>query len=211
MFDAKLPIELRWFVVVMPILVGLLGGSDLSARAQATPTAATLDVPSPQECLVAPRPLPLFPAEVGQRAAATPGPLPTAPAQPFVPPTGEAADAETIKGVTATVREALACRNGNDLLRAYALFTEDMIVSLFGGPATIDPEVQQAVVEQPSPLPRRQRLALVSLTDVVLLPDGRAGAIVETQAGNQTFRDYLVFKHDSTSGRWLIDGTKVIG
>ena len=112
-------------------------------QAQATPEAGMLDVPSPQECQIAPRSFPLFPAGVGQRAAATPLPLATPPATSFVPPQGEAADAETVAAVTATVREAIACRNGNDFLRAYALFTENMIVSLFGGPATIDPEVGQ--------------------------------------------------------------------
>ena len=203
-----------WMRVVGCALL-LIAGVSLSRMpsvgAQATPTAGMLDVPSPQECQVAPRQFPLFPEGVGQRAAATPLPLATPPAAPFIPPQGEAADAETVAAVTATVREAIACRNGNDFLRAYTLFTENMIVSLFGGPATIDPEVGQAITEQPGPLPRRQRVALVDVSDVVLLPDGRVGAVVDTQTVKQTFRDYLYFTRDPASGRWLIDDARVMG
>jgi hypothetical protein len=205
-----------WMRVVGCALL-LIAGVSLSRMpsvgAQATPTAGMLDVPSPQECQVAPRQFPLFPEGVGQRAAATPLPLPlpTPPAAPFVPPRGEAADAKTVAAVTATVREAIACRNGNDFLRAYALFTEKMIVSLFGGPATIDPEVGQVIAEQPGPLPRRQRVALVDVSDVVLLPDGRVGAVVDTQTVKQAFRDYLFFTRDPASGRWLIDDARAMG
>lgn len=176
-------------------------------QGQATPAATDLDVPSPEECLVEPRAFPLFPADVGQRAAATPAPLATEPEPPFVRPEGEPADDETVAAVTATVREALACRNGNDFLRASALFSQEMIVALFGGPATIDPEIRATVVEEVGPVPKRQRIGLVSIEDVVLLPDGRVGAMVDTGNARRSFQDYLFFAHDPESGRWLIDET----
>ena len=150
-------------------------------------------------------PLPLFPAGVGQRAAATPAPIVTEPAEPFAPPAGEAADAETAAAITATVREAIACRNAGDFLRVYTLFTQDMLVALFGGPATVDPEVRAAVEERPRPIPEARRLALVAVSDVVLLPDGRAGALVETESARRAFRDYLYLHFDAVSGRWRID------
>ncbi len=192
-------------VALLLALAMLLAPAAGATRAQETATP-TADVPAPEECLIAPHPIPVFPAGVGQRAAATPGPLVSTPAPAFVPPRGEAADAETVAAVTATVREALACRNAGDFLRAYALFTDDMLVDLFGGPSTVDLDVVLAVNEGPKPVPKARRLALVAISDVTLLPDGRAGAIVETRGARRAFRDYLFFAFDPVTGRWLIDG-----
>lgn len=180
--------------------------SGASALAQATPMPEARDSPAPAECQVAPRALPLFPPGVGQRTAATPRPLAMPTSGLTVVAAGEPADAETVAAVTATVREALACRNAGDYLRAYALFTEQMLVQLFGGPATIDPEIRAAIDVGPRPVPASRRVGLVSLEQVVVLPDGRVGAIVTTANARHVFRDELVFAHDSASGRWLIDG-----
>jgi len=111
-----------------------------------------------------------------------------------VAPAGAPADAETVAAITATVRESIACRNANDLASAYTLFTQEMLVALFGGPATVDPEASATRVEDVAPLSRRQRVAVVALTGVVMLPDGRAGAIVETMTAERTFRDYLYLR-----------------
>lgn len=193
-------------IICLALLAAVVGASqpDLTS-AQATPTAVELDVPLPQECKVEPRAFPFFPDGVGQITAATPAPVEAAPAASFEEPTGDPADAETSAAVTATVREAIACRNGNALLRGYALFTQDMLVALFGGPDTVDPEVRATLAEDVGPLPRRQRVALVAVADIVMLSDGRVGAIVETMTSERTFRDYLFFARDAERGRWLID------
>ena len=174
--------------------------------AQATPTT-TWDVPAPDECTVEPRALPMFPAGVGQREPATPLPLPASPVPAFVVPDGDPVTPNIEAGVMATVRESIACRNANQMLRAYALFTEPMIVSLFGGPATVDPEIR-ALIQQgdgTGPLPRRQRVALLQTSQIAHRPDGRIGAIVTTGTVDRIFQDYLVFTYDAPSGRWLID------
>jgi hypothetical protein len=188
-----------FFAVATVIMAGVP-----EVRAQATPTALSLDVPAPEECLLEPRALPLFPEEAGQRAA-TPAPVVPGPAEPFSPPAGDPADAETVAAVTATVRAAIACRNAGDLLRAYTLFTDDMLVVLFGGPATVDPEVRQVAGEGPRPLPAARRLGIVVIRDIVLLPDGRVAAVVETATIRRLFRDYLFLVQEPTTGRWLID------
>jgi hypothetical protein len=198
MFHQKSPACMRAAIAAALLTVALFG---TSARAQ----GPVSNVPAPEECTIEPRALPLFPEGVGQRASATPAPLAAAPDSPFTIPQGEPADVETTTGVSATVREAIACRNANDFRRAYALFTQDMIVSLFGGPATVDPEIQAAIDEEAVPLARRQQLALLTLTDMVLLPDGRVGAVVETANARRAYQDYLIFEHDPASGRWLID------
>jgi len=198
-------------VGAMLLLGAMMAESTPVAFAQATPTGTVSDVPAPEECQVSPRAFPLFPAGVGQRAAATPAPVVLTPRPPFSPPSGSPADAKTVVAVTATVREAVACRNAGDLLRASALFTEKMLVSLYGGPATIDPEFRDAVVNGPRVLPPERRLAIVAIDDVTDLPDGRVGASVETRTGHRDFRDYLVFVQDPSAGRWLIDETRVLG
>lgn len=176
------------------------------APAQATPTA-TWDVPAPEECAVEPREFPMFPAGVGQRAPATPLPLPATPAAAFVVPDGDPVTPDIEAGVSLTVRESIACRNANQMLRAYALFTEPMVVSLFGGPATVDPEIR-ALIQQGDdlgPLPRRQRVALLQVSQIAHRPDGRIGAIVTTGTVDRIFQDYLVFTYDAANSRWLID------
>jgi hypothetical protein len=172
--------------------------------AQATP-AAQFDIPSPRDCRVAPRSQPLFPPGVGQRAAATPAPIVTSPPGPFSPPRGEPADAETTAAVKATVRESVACRNAGDFLRAYALFSQHMLVSLLGGPASIDVTIRSTLEDKPRMVPRTDRLVLIAVDDVTLLPDGRAAAIVTTRNAQHLFRDHLVFVRDPSTGRWLID------
>jgi len=193
------------FASLLILLAALALHSSPSARAQATPITQTIDAPAPNECLVA-RPEALyFPNSVIQAAPATPAPIVTEPAPPFTPPAGDPADAETIAAITATVREALACRNAGDYLRAYALFTPEMIAQLFGGPATIDPEVIAAAVEGPRPVPSARQLGIVAISDAVILPDGRVGAIVETATARRDFRDYLFFERAPEDDRWLID------
>jgi hypothetical protein len=179
--------------------------------AQGTPTTAW-DVPAPEECTVEPRAFPMFPAGLGQREPATPLPLPATPAPQFVEPDGDPVTPDIEAGVLATVRESIACRNANQMLRAYALFTEPMLVSLFGGPATVDPEIR-ALIEQGDdlgPLPRRQRVALLQVSQVAHRPDGRIGAIVTTGTVDRIFQDYLVFTYDAASSRWLIDEVELL-
>lgn len=197
----------------------LVAGSGAAALAQETATpapqgtpATTWDVPAPEACTLEPRAFPMFPAGVGQREPATPLPLPATPAPAFVVPDGDPVTPDIEAGVLATVRESIACRNANQMLRAYALFTEPMIVSLFGGPATVDPEIR-ALIQQGDdlgPLPRRQRVALLQVSQIAHRPDGRIGAIVTTGTVDRIFQDYLVFTYDAASGRWLIDEVKLL-
>jgi hypothetical protein len=121
----------------------------------------------------------------------------------FTPPTGAEADADTIAAVSRTIREAIACRNGGDFARAYALMTDHMLVQLFGGPTTIDPEISAALAAAPDRVPKERRLALLAIIDVRMLADQRVGAVVETKNADETFRDYIFFAKDGE--RWLID------
>jgi hypothetical protein len=177
------------------------------ALAQGTPVAGDATVPAPEECLI---PLPEsieFPADSMRPVAATPAPIVTEPELPFAPPAGEPAAAEAIAGITATVREAIACRNAGDFARSLVFFTPNMLAELYGSPATVDPDVLQGIQEGPRPVPEQRRLRIDAIDEIVTLPDGRVGAFVETSTPRREFRDYLFFVQVPESGRWLIDGS----
>jgi hypothetical protein len=192
----------------MFIAIGaLLCFAPSAAHAQATPIAEIPGVPSPDECQI---PLPdsiEFPADSMRPVAATPAPIVNEPEPPFALPAGEPADAEAVAGITATVREAIACRNAADYARMLVFFTPTMLAELYGGPATVDPEVLRGIQEGPRSVPEPRRLSIDVIEDVVALPDGRVGALVETSTPRREFRDYLFFVQDTESGRWLIDGS----
>ncbi|MDQ3693212.1 MAG: hypothetical protein M3464_06255 [Chloroflexota bacterium] len=138
--------------------------------------------------------------------AATPRPLDTLSLETL--PTGEPVDSVTLDAITMTVETALDCRNAGDFARAYALFSDRMIGQLFGGRDSVPPEIVRALAEPPRPVRRRARVDLVELSVASLLPDGRAGAVVETANATHGFTDYLFFTE--IEGRWLIDEAVVI-
>ncbi|MCC6315631.1 MAG: hypothetical protein IT337_16655 [Thermomicrobiales bacterium] len=189
-------------------LVGFMAGGVLAlvllaptplVGAQATPQPTLPVIPKPEECRVAPRPLPLFSTDAATATPVmTPGPLPT----PFAA-SGALADAATTAAITATVRESLACRNAGELRRAYALLTDGMLAHLFGNEAGIPPEVQEALADPVRKLPRAARLELLSVSDPVVLPDGRVAARVETRSDGLIYADDLIFT--KVGDHWLID------
>lgn len=164
---------------------------------QATPVAAEPDVPQPGECRVEPRTGFTVPREVPP-ADATPVPVLAATPGAAVP-----ADAATVEAVTATVREAVACRNAGDLPRAYALFTDDLVLDLLGTGETLPLEIVVALGEPGRRVPRASRLELVAVGPATLLADGRVLARVETRSADIDYVDDLVFRE--VDGRWLID------
>jgi hypothetical protein len=189
------------------MLGALLTAGTAGVGAQATPVPSASEAPAPNECQV---PLPEtieFPADSMRPVAATPRPISTEPEPPFTPPAGDPADAETADAVTATVREAIACRNAGDYVRMLVFFTPHMLAELYGSPATVDPEVLRGIQEGPRPLPEPRRLRIDAIAEVIVMPDGRVGAVVETSTPRREFRDYLFFMLDVESGRWLIDGS----
>ncbi|HET8521667.1 MAG TPA: hypothetical protein VFL82_00445, partial [Thermomicrobiales bacterium] len=115
-------LPLSWSRVAIAVL---LSGSLVMANllvltpfpTAAAPATATISTPSPDECIVAPRSLPL------PDGAATPT-TPEAMAPEFVTPTGTPADNAVEQAVTVTVRESVACANAGDLLRGLALYTD---------------------------------------------------------------------------------------
>ena len=197
----------RVSVLVSVLAVALLAlavGSPAPATAQAaTPVDQAFPIrPDPAECTVEPRPVEEF---VELVAAATPAAM--AAAETVEVPVGPLADAETVAGVTATVREINACFNAGDFRRIFSLLTDEAI----RGVAEEDPipaeELRGFLEATPQAVPAEGRIAILAVTDVVRLADGRVGALVATidptrlEEGPTTA--HLTFVQ--ADGRWLVD------
>lgn len=185
------------------VLVLVLAAPGAQAAQPATPVAG-IDTPRPDECRVDPIPLPIALPPV----AATPTALLPDPASL---PTGEPADDEIVAGVIATVRESIACRNAGDLRRAYALMTPQLLAGLLGAPETAPPEIIAGLLEPNRRVPRTERVTLVAVSDIALLPDGLVRARVETEAAGYRFADLLLFVRAGDDDRWLIDDALPLG
>jgi hypothetical protein len=154
----------------------------------------TLDVPSPAECTVEPRPVPSPPATI--EAAPSPSPTPTI-------PTGQPADAETVEAITAVVRGSIACYNASDILRWLAYFSNDYLSQKFFGPDGVDYEGFLQILSTPvAALREDQQLAVIHINDVQVLEDGSVSARVVTGDPADPFVDILIFVEQD--GQWQI-------
>jgi hypothetical protein len=200
-----------WTVTVV---VALLGSRVSVAGQEATAVAsppAGLIVPDPSECTVAPRPVSFF-----EELIATPPALPPDADQRFSKPSeeqrswtlpaGEPADAATVAAVTATLHEALACLNANDILRFSALFSDEM-VRILAATDPIPPEALPFLAASPVPSPPAQRLGYLGVHDVRVLPDGRVAGLADdydpTEPPFGLGTDFAIFV--KVGDRWLID------
>jgi len=181
-----------------------------SARAQAaqvgTPVADR-DAPAPADCRGAPRAYDTF------VLLATPGPVSSPPPVPSGAPgglpAGEPADPATVAGITATIREVLACRNAGDLLRSLALYSDPFLRPLLAASGPLPPAAY-ARFATPQAIGPESWVALLAIHDARLLVDGRAGAVVVVDdptaaSGPRITADFLVFVR--AGDRWLLDAT----
>jgi hypothetical protein len=183
--------------LVTAVLVA--AGSPATAAEVGTPPPAR-DAPPPALCRAAPRSL----AELNGLSA-TPATVaaPAIPRPRDVVPQGRPADPATVAGVTATVRELVACFNAGELLRAYGLYTDPYLHRLLKrqDPMTL---LAYDALATPMPEPPASSAAILAIRDVRLLPDGTAGATVTIQYAvvpmPKTF--FIVFAR--AGGRWLI-------
>ncbi|MGH2559927.1 MAG: hypothetical protein ACRDJH_12745 [Thermomicrobiales bacterium] len=175
---------------------GLQGNVEKQATGGAFPATVTsmvqqqvtADIPSPEECTIAPRSVESLERLMAMPIAGTPD------AFRFQPGDGEPADAETVLAITATMREVAACYNAGDALRTYALYTD----------AALQPALQPGDVERArrgEPPSGNLNTPMPLVEDVRLQPDGRVTAKVDFN-GEKTL---IVFVRSDDGERWLID------
>ena len=157
-------------LAALTVLSMLLFAHPAVIAQSATPAAG--EVIDPAECQVEPRTIEELQQLVGTASKgteATPGAAQAGSMQ------GENADEATVQAVTQTYRELVACLNGGQFLRVYALYTDDYLRRTLNQ-SGINFEQMQAT---PAP-DQQERTALVSVSDVRQLAGHQVTARVET-------------------------------
>jgi hypothetical protein len=197
----------RWPVIGVRLALGvfLLGILVIPGRTHAGQSTPSPRVAEPGDCTVEPRPFPIWDGTPPTRIETAP----VTSAGPFVPPEGQAVDKVVVEGITATVEESIACTNSGEIRRVLSLFSDNRVRAFFVGRGAPAPsEIESILSQPPTPVPEDRRLTLMSIQDVRLLPDGRAGAIIETRSDDTVFLDFVFFVEED--GRWLIDDSVAI-
>ena len=202
---------------VHPTPKGQLGGAPPLQTAppraeqtpQPTPDEEDEDIPDPSECEITPRTV-----EELRDLAATPVPATEPPdgATPAAVSEGEPANPLVANAVAFTVRQAVACSNAGEWLRVLSLYSDGYLQRTAATLGGFDEEYLRSLAA-PQP-PRHDEMPVV--TDVVLLPDGRAAAWVVPDEEEAVFalsslegRLRVVFV--AVEGRWLVDEVYVPG
>ena len=119
-------------------------------------------------------------------------------------PLGEPADAETVAGVTETIDQVFACFAAGDVLRAYALFTDDLATQFSPPPGTPREEAEAFLTggfgEEDE---EGTESDVVAVASVMVLDDGRVSAFVVDRYEAGDAMTYVVF--EEVDGRWLAD------
>jgi len=163
---------------------------------------------SPAECVVEPRAAEEVYNLVG---LGDPGAVAATPAATNLQvPLGEPAPADVRDALQPVIREWIACLNGNDRLRAAALFTDPGVRNFIGDYSTAPAEAQEQArtfIAAAEPREEDQYIRYIATTDQTILPDGRAAAFVVINepaappAGPETL--LLVFAQEGED--WRID------
>jgi hypothetical protein len=162
-------------------------------------------VVSPSECVAEPRSADEIAGLLGLSGeGVTPPALPT-----ITAPLGENLESGEAVSVKEAVREVLACFNAGDISRASALMTDNGVIRTYWQ-LTETPELRetaQARIGTATPRPDLAMIRLVTVTDVSLLPDGRASAfvVINDPAAPQVGPETLLFYFVNQDGRWLLD------
>lgn len=160
---------MSWMVA---LLLGLftLVTTALPIRAEATPS------PVPAGCAVEHRSVAAIAeaAGTGDEASDLPDPV------SYRAPDGVPADAQTSERVAALVNDLIGCVNAGDIVGFLSLFTDGFLRRHFASDIAAD-----ALDVAPTPLPADERLSLIELRDITVLPDGRIFVLVLLDQGER--------------------------
>lgn len=167
--------------------------------------APTPDAPPAELCTTAPLAFDDLNVII-EAGAATPvaGPTPSQAGRDGVVPAGTPAPPDVEDGIRAVVREYVACQNAGELLRAYALYTDDYLARLF---------IRQGVwaraaydgLATPMPNDDREPTAILDIRAVRVLPDGRVGATVTITYASIPMPKTFFFTFVPDGDGWKID------
>jgi hypothetical protein len=188
---------IRFAVCAWVIVLALIA---IPAAAETATPAAFPVAPDPADCVTAP----VAVETIGAMLATPSASSPASPA-PFTLPDGEPADPQTAGEVASVLHQVFACTNAGDLLRVYAFFTDDFVRDFFAG-TSFTADVAAFLTAPPQPLPPDQQRIIRDIGPVLLLADGRAGALIildEPDDPRQEEPDFVILRQVGDS--WLVD------
>jgi len=173
-------------------------------------------VPEPTDCTTEPRTLDELEALVGTTTGdvAAIGGIPTS--APAAPASDTSVDTQTQSDIIVTAEQMVACTNAVDTMRRLALFSDAYLQASF--PSGVTPAFAQMASQTSTPLPQTRWMALLDVTDITMLSDGRVSATVviedpsthiHTAGGAEASADAyaqtatIIFVQ--VGDRWLID------
>lgn len=173
-----------------------------SATPAATPAGAPYslpDTPDPALCDTAPISRDALNGAIEGNAAATPAPFHNG-----VVPEGVPADAEQTAAVYGMVRRLVSCYSAGELLQAYGLFTPGYFQRVFGKQGAYTAAAYDSLAT-PQPAAAAERVKILAIENVRVLPDGRVAAtvILEYAVIPMPKRFLMVFVE--RDGAWAID------
>lgn len=118
-------------------------------------------------------------------------------------PVGQLADDATRNAVIETVTEVFACFAAGDVLRGYALFSQNLARQFGPEPGTPREDAEAFLTMAPQPEAEEEQSLIVTITDVMTLADGRAGAFVVERSGGVDSTGYAILVQEGD--RWLVD------
>ncbi|MGH2558586.1 MAG: hypothetical protein ACRDJH_05940 [Thermomicrobiales bacterium] len=189
--------------MIQVLLVACVTGSPTVTAAHTPGEATGAPRPGgadPANCTVAPRSLAELRDLAGNAADRDPPFEETTPVPPSALPSGEPADPGTVAEITAVVEQFMACLNALDVLRTFALVSDDLIPRMVTD-ADLSPE--DVAVSTPDPAPQEHWIKLGEIDGVRVLADGRVGALVTAAPPDNDDPVFMIFTH--TEDRWLID------
>lgn len=171
----------------------------------AAPATPIPDVPPPDLCTVEPLAFDELNAiiEDGDATRAA-GPTPAQAGRDGVVPSGTPAASDDEDAIRSVVREYVACQNAGQLLRAYALYSDEYLARLFlrqglWGRAAYDG------LATPMPNDAADRSKLHEIRDVRILPDNRVGATVTISYASIPMPKTFFFTFVRIGDGWAID------
>lgn len=201
-------------IAILTAIAALSASSPATVLTQQSTPQATPDIPLASDCTVEPlEPMDLLPLAQGGASSDL---LETTPVAEESLPEGVPANEAEIEGITATVRQLVACANARDPLRLVALLTDDFKIALASAALGLQGEAPEDLAARfpvPVSLDEAQsvdRVPMIPIRDARLLADGRVAAILEPQieAIDYPFAFYVMFELVDT--RWLIDDVVIV-
>jgi hypothetical protein len=199
-------IHVRRFAILGSLLLSLLALPTPAVAQDATSQSGNLDVPSPEECTVAPRTVDELQALFA--LPATPTAVPASPTSVTLP-AGTPVDAATADAVESAIRQFIACFNAGDFWRQMATYSDRYVqvyLQAYLDPATGVSQEIYDLYATPKPVESDHQTALIGIGEIVQLPDGRVATTVTADDPSDDIPPGRSLVYLTKQGdRWLID------